>query len=115
MRVIDPQEMERKVNRILSALPTEDRTYVSRLWSEWRASEPVVPLYMSWLNFALARGNDESLFDRRTISIRRIANEIRDMEVPKSTRQRIVAALSALATAFFLVIMALSRLVRASE
>ena len=86
------------------------------LWDEWLNTDPGPPFYQSWEEFATQHDDPLTLFDETRVYVKRVRNELRDMEVPKTFWQKAAKALAAAAGVFVLVFLALSRvLARASE
>jgi hypothetical protein len=109
------EEWERIIVRTIQGFPEPESDTILDLWYDWLASFPDEPYYKSWEEFTSLRDDPATLYSETRIYIKRVRNEIRDLEVPKSNRQRIVKALAAVASVFVVIFMAISRLFRASE
>ena len=109
------EEWERIIVRTIQGFPEPEREAIFDLWYDWLASFPVEPFYKSWEEFAAARDDPAALYSETRIYIKRVRNEIRDLEIPKTNRQRIVKALAAVASVFVVIFMAFTRLFSRSE
>jgi hypothetical protein len=109
------EELDARIHRLIDSFPQQHRSLILDLWSKWTATSPEPPFYLSWSKFASQTDDASMLYDENRIYVRRITNEIRDMEVPKTAWQKVAKALAAVASAFFVFIMALSRAARAAD
>ena len=78
-------------------------------------TNPEPPLYKSWSEFSLKLDDTEALYTERRVLLKRVTNELRDLEVPLSNWQKVAKALAAVASLFLVLFLALSRAFRIAE
>ncbi len=110
-----PTEWEEKLEKVIDGFPSPYDQSIRNLWEEWLASSPESPYYNSWSNFAVARDDQELLYSEKRIYVKRVTNELRELEIPLTTWQKVAKALAAVASIFLVIFLAISRVARATE
>ncbi|NWF95595.1 MAG: hypothetical protein HXY34_05600 [Candidatus Thorarchaeota archaeon] len=103
------------IGGIINEFPQPYRDATMRLWELWKNTDPTPPYYLSWSEFASNHDDAGALYTEQRVYNRRITNELRSLEVPRTLRQRVAHALAAVAGIFLVVFLALSRALRAAE
>ncbi|TFF91140.1 hypothetical protein EU545_05415 [Candidatus Thorarchaeota archaeon] len=110
-----PEEMEQRIRNTIDDFPSPYCEDIHSMWDTWLATNPEEPYYLSWSEFASKDEDDSSLFNEKRIYIKKVSNELRDLEVPKTFWQKVAKALAAVASMFLVIFLALSRVSRAAE
>jgi len=110
-----PSEWEEKVRGSIERFPSPHKETILSYWNEWLLTEPETPFYESWSQLASLKDNKEALYTEERVYIKRVANDLREFEVPLNTWQKVAKALAAVASIFLVVFLALSRVARASD
>ncbi len=108
-------EVEARISTVIDRFPEPHGAEIREIWSKWTSTNPEAPLHLSWSRYAADFEEQSLLYSERRVYLRRITNELRDAETPRNSWQRIAKALAAMASAFFLFFMALTRAARAAE
>lgn len=108
-------EWENSIRNTITSFPKPHRDTILEIWSEWLQTNPEPPLYESWSEFASLRDDPDSLFTETRIYIKRVTNELKDLEIPKTIWQKIAKALAAVASVFLVIFLAISRAFRSTE
>ena len=106
---------EEKVRKTIEGFPLAHRDDILKVWNEWLETNPEPPLYKSWSEFSLKLDDTEALYTERRVLLKRVTNELRDLEVPLSNWQKVAKALAAVASLFLVLFLALSRAFRIAE
>jgi hypothetical protein len=106
---------EDSILETIESFPTAHRDAILKIWYLWLDTTPEPPLYESWSEFSKQADDQEALFTERRVYLKRITNELRDMEVPLTMTQKIARALAAVASLFLVVFLAVSRAFRVAE
>ena len=109
------KDWETKVRRIIERFPTKHATTILNIWYDWLKTNPQSPFYTSWSDFASERDDSESLFTETRVYVKRVTNELRDLEIPNTLWQKVAKGLAAIASVFLVIFLAVSRIARASE
>ncbi|MHA1769915.1 MAG: hypothetical protein ACTSV3_08750 [Candidatus Thorarchaeota archaeon] len=109
------ENWEDKVRETIEGFPSTHRDDLLKLWHEWLKTDPQPPLYESWSEFALKTDDLEALYTERRIYLKRVTNELKAMEIPLRSWQKIAKALGAVASVFLIVFLAISRVFRVAE
>ncbi len=110
-----PDEWERKVRRAIDKYPSPIRDQVLAIWEEWLKSEPHAPFYINWNEFSSRYDDQEALYTDLRVYLKKVTNELKEFEVPPTMRQRVSKALAAIVSIILVILLALSRVARASE
>lgn len=110
-----PPEWDEKVRSTIQQFPQSYNHEILGIWEKWLASDPEPPYHFNWLEFSSHYDDVEELYTERRIYLKRVANELRDMEVPLTMWQKVAKALAAVASVFLVIFLALSRVARASD
>ena len=110
-----PNDWEKSVRDTIEHFPEPHRDKIAEAWYEWLQTNPEPPFHESWSDFSAMIDDHEVLFTETRVYLKRVTNELRDLEVPQTTWQKIAKALAAVASVFLVVFLALSRLARAAE
>ena len=110
-----PNDWENSVRDTIEHFPEPHRDKIAEAWYEWLQTDPEAPFHESWSEFSGRIDDREALFTETRVYLKRVTNELRDLEVPQTTWQKIAKALAAVASVFLVVFLALSRLARAAE
>lgn len=109
------ENWEKIIEQKIDGYPERERNAILEIWYDWLDSSPTVPYYESWEEFAAERDDPITLYSETRVYVKRVRNELRDMEIPQSNRQRIARALAAIASIFVVFFVAISRLLGRSE
>ena len=104
-----------KVRDTIEGFPEPHREEILQLWIEWLETSPESPLYESWVAFTSKADDEEALYTERRVYIKRVKNDLRDIEIPPKGWQKVAKALAAVASVFLVLFLALSRVFRAAE
>jgi hypothetical protein len=104
-----------KIRDTIEGFPEPHREEILQLWIEWLETSPESPLYESWVVFSTKADDEEALYTERRVYIKRVKNDLRDIEIPLKGWQKVAKALAAVASVFLVLFLALSRVFRAAE
>jgi hypothetical protein len=110
-----PVEWEDKITSTIQQFPSPYNKSILGVWEEWLKTDPESPFYENWTDFSSARDDEEALFTETRVYFKRVANELREREVPPTSLQKIAKALAAVASIFLVIFLAISRVARASD
>ena len=110
-----PQDWESRVRETINGLPSPHREEILEHWHGWLKTDPEPPLYQSWAEYSLKIDDQKALYTERRVHLRKIKNELREMEIPLTRWQRVAKALAAIASVFLVIFLALSRAMRVTE
>jgi hypothetical protein len=108
-------DWENKIRDTIERFPEPYRGEILSLWIEFLETNPEEPLYESWALFSSKADDEEALYTQRRVYLKRVKNDLREMEIPLKGWQKVAKALAAVASVFFVVFLALSRVFRAAE
>ncbi len=108
-------EWNSKIRDSIDGFPEPHRTTIHEIWEDWLETDPTKPYYESWSAFASKRDDSDALYTELRVHIKRVTNELRELEVPPTMWQKVAKALAAVASIFLVIILAISRVARASE
>lgn len=108
-------DWENKIRNTIEGFPEPHRNEILELWIEWLETEPQSPLYESWAEFSSKIDDDEALYTERRVYLKRIKNDLRDIEIPLKGWQKVAKGLAAVASVFLVLFLALTRVFRAAE
>ena len=110
-----PDDWENRVQDTINGLPSPHREEILEQWYEWLKTNPETPLYQSWTDHSSTIDDQEALYTERRVHLKKITNELRDMEIPMNRWQRVAKTLAAVASIFLVAFLALSRAMRVTE
>lgn len=108
-------DWDEKIRQTIDGFPEPHREEILQLWIEFLETNPAIPLYESWTAFSAKADDEEALYTQRRVYLKRVKNDLRDMEIPVKGWQKVAKALAAVASVFLVVFLALSRVFRATE
>jgi hypothetical protein len=108
-------DAEKQIVATIEEFPEPHRSNIMGLWNKWLATNPEPPFYSSWSDFSDQYDDSSSLYNEQRIYLKRVKNELRDLEVPLTLWQKIAKGLAAVASVFLVVFLALSRVARGSD
>jgi hypothetical protein len=109
------KEAERQIVSTIEEFPEPHRSNIMALWNEFVTTNPEPPFYSSWSEFSDQYDDSSSLYNEQRIYLKRVKNELRELEVPLTLWQKIAKGLAAVASVFLVVFLALSRVARGSD
>lgn len=110
-----PNDWETRVQEVIEGFPDPYREEILELYIEWIETSPEQPLYQSWTEYSSKIDDQEALYTERRIYLRKVANELRDTEIPLKRWQKVAKALAAVASVFLVIFLAISRAMRVTE
>jgi hypothetical protein len=110
-----PDDWESRVREAINGFPSPHREEILEQWNEWLNTNPEEPLYQSWTDYSSTIDDQEALYTERRVYLRKIANELREMEIPLTRWQKVAKTLAAIASIFLVAFLALSRVMRVTE
>ena len=111
-------EIENWENKILATIedfPDPYRGEIRQVFAEWIETNPQPPLYSNWAEFSSRFDDQEALYTERRVYLKRVKNDIRDLENPPKGWQKVAKVLAAVASIFLVVFLAISRVFRGAE
>jgi hypothetical protein len=110
-----PEDWESQIHETINGFPSPHREEIQEIWYEWLKSNPESPLYQSWAEYSSKIDDQEALYTEKRVYLKKVTNELREMEIPLKLWQRVAKALAAVASVFLVVFLALSRAMRVTE
>ena len=110
-----PDDWETRVQEVIEGFPDPYKREILELYVEWIETQPEQPLYESWKEYSSKIDDQEALYTERRIYLRKITNELRNMEIPLKRWQKVAKALAAVASVFLVIFLAISRAMRVTE
>lgn len=110
-----PEDWESRVRETINGFPSPHREEILEQCYEWFKTNPETPLYQSWMDYSSKIDDQEALYTERRVYLRKITNELREMEIPLTRWQRVAKVLAAVASVFLVMFLALSRAMRVTE
>jgi hypothetical protein len=110
-----PDDWESRVQNTINGFPSPHREEILEQWLEWVKTSPETPLYQSWDEYSSTIDDQEALYTERRVFLKKVRNELREMEIPLTRWQKVAKTLAAVASVFLVVFLALSRAMRVSE
>jgi len=108
-------DWETKIRNTIEGFPEPHRQEILQIWIEWLETEPQSPLYEGWTAFSSNFDDEKSLYTERRVYLKRVKNDLRDIEIPLKGWQKVAKGLAAVASVFLVLFLALSRVFRAAE
>jgi hypothetical protein len=106
---------EDRIERIIQTFPKTYRDDILKLWYSWLDTSPASPLHESWSEFSQQSDDQEALFSEKRVYLKRVRNELREIENPPGNLQKIAKALASVASLILVVFLAFSRVFRVAE
>lgn len=110
-----PHDWETQVRETINGFPSPYREEILEQWEKWLETNPESPFYDSWSEFSVAIDDQEALYTERRVYLRKVTNELRELEVPLTRWQRVAKALAAVASVILVIFLAISRAIRVTE
>lgn len=110
-----PNDWESRIREIIKGFPSPHREEILQLWNEWLKSKPEPPLYENWSIYSSKIDDQDALYTDTRVYLRKIKNELREMEIPLKLWQKVAKTLAAVASVFLVIFLALSRAMRVTE
>ncbi|TFG11980.1 hypothetical protein EU537_10915 [Candidatus Thorarchaeota archaeon] len=110
-----PIEWDEKVQDTIESFPQPYRSEILDIWNKWIAQSPETPYYENWNAFSMDWDDKQALYTEKRVYLKRVTNELQELEVPATIWQKVARALAAVASVFLVVFLALSRVARASD
>ena len=108
-------DWELKIRDTIEGFPEPHREEILQIWLDWLETNPESPLYESWTAFSSKTDDEEALYTERRVYLKRVKNDLRDIEIPLNGWQKVAKVLAAVASVFLVLFLALSRVFRATE
>jgi len=108
-------DWETKIRNTIEGFPEPHREEILEIWIRWLETNPEPPLYKSWQVFSASADDAEALYTERRVYLKRVKNDLRDMEIPLNGWQKVAKVLAAVASVFLVLFLAMSKLFRAAE
>ncbi|MHA2133351.1 MAG: hypothetical protein ACXAEN_11500 [Candidatus Thorarchaeota archaeon] len=108
-------EWEDRVRTTIERFPSPYREDILDMWIDWLGTDPQPPFYLSWSEYSAEKDDSEALYTEIRVYLKRVANELRDNELPKTFWQKMAKGLAAIASMFLVIFLALSRVARGSD
>ncbi len=108
-------EIIESVKKKIEEFPEPHRSEVLDLWDEWLDTNPKSPLYVNWAEFSSRFDDQTVLFTERRVFLKRVKNELRELEVPLKAWQKVAKGLAAVASVFLIIFLAISRVFRVTD
>ena len=106
---------ENKIQSTIEGFPEPYKEEILQLFFEWIKTNPQSPLYSNWLDFSAKIDDQTELYTERRVYLKRVKNELRDLENPPKRWQKAAKALAAVASIFLVIFLAISRVFRGAE
>lgn len=106
---------ENRIQTTIESFPQPYRDEILQLFFEWIETDPQSPLYSDWTEFSNKIDDQSALYTEKRVYLKRVKNELRDMENPPKKWQKAAKALAAVASVFLVIFLAISRVFRGAE
>ena len=110
-----PTDWEEKIEKVIQSFPPPHKSSISAIWDEWLNTNPEPPYHSDWSDFSSIKDDHEALYTETRVYMKKVANELRELEVPLTTWQKVAKAFAAVASLFLVIFLAISRVARASD
>ncbi len=110
-----PNEWETRVQKVIEGFPDPHNDEILGVYFEWIETNPMQPLYQSWVEYSSKIDDHEALYTERRVYLKKVTNVLREMEIPLKRWQKIAKALAAVASIFLVIFLALSKAMRMNE
>lgn len=109
------RDWETQIRDTINGFPSPYREEILEHWNKWLETNPESPLCDSWSEHASIIDDQEALYTERRVYIRKVTNELRELEIPLTRWQKVAKILAAVASVFLVIFLAISRAVRVTE
>lgn len=106
---------ENKIYATIEGFPEPYRDEILELFTEWIDTNPEPPLYSKWEDFSAKIDDRNALYTEKRVYLKRVKNDIRDLEIPPRKWQKVAKVLAAVASVFLVIFLAISRVFRGAE
>ncbi|TFG34272.1 hypothetical protein EU527_04440 [Candidatus Thorarchaeota archaeon] len=106
---------EKKIQTTIEGFPEPYRGEILQLFGEWLSTKPQPPLYSNWTEYSSKIDDQEALYTERRVYLKRVKNDLRDMEIPPKRWQKVAKSLAAVASVFLVIFLAISRVFRGAD
>ncbi len=106
---------ENQVQATIESFPEPYREEILQLFFEWINTDPESPLYSNWAEFSSKIDDQNALYTEKRVYLKRVKNDLRDLEHPPKRWQKVAKALAAVASVFLVIFLAISRVFRGAE
>jgi hypothetical protein len=113
--MIGTNDWETRIQEMIQGFPDPHREEILETYIEWIETNPEQPLYQSWAEYSSKIDDQEALYTERRVYLKKVANELREMEIPPTRWQRIARVLASVASVFLVIFLAISRAMRVTE
>ncbi len=110
-----PEDWEIRVKEVIEEFPEPHKEEILKVYIEWIETNPEPPLYQEWTKYSSKIDDQEALYTERRVYLKRVTNELREMEIPLTRWQRVAKVIAAVASVFLVIFLALSRAMRVTE
>ncbi|MFX1483226.1 MAG: hypothetical protein ACFFCP_08555 [Promethearchaeota archaeon] len=110
-----PEDWESQVQEVIEGFPAPHREEILEIYLEWIKTKPEQPLYQNWSEYSLQFDDQEELYTEKRVYLKRITNELRELEIPLKGWQKVAKVLAAIASVFLVIFLAISRAMRVTE
>ncbi|MGY5864497.1 MAG: hypothetical protein RTV41_07815 [Candidatus Thorarchaeota archaeon] len=108
-------DWETRIQEVIEGFPAPHRDEILELYIEWIETNPEEPLYQGWSEYSSKFDDQEALYTERRVYLKKVTNELREMEIPLKRWQKVARALAAVASVFLVIFLAISRAMRVTE
>jgi hypothetical protein len=108
-------DWEARVQDVIEGFPAPHREEILEVYIEWIDTNPEEPLYQNWAEYSTRIDDQEALYTERRVYLKKVTNELREMEIPLKRWQKVARALAAIASVFLVIFLAISRAMRVTE
>ena len=108
-------DWETRVREVIEGFPAPHREEILQVYHEWLGTSPEEPLYQSWTEYSSKIDDQEALYTDRRVYLKKVTNELREMEIPPTRWQKVARVLAAVASVFLVIFLAISRAMRVTE
>ncbi len=106
---------ENKIQATIESFPEPYRAEILQLFFEWVETNPEPPLYSNWAEFSVKIDDQTALYTEKRVYLKRVKNDLRDLEHPPKRWQKAAKVLAAVASVFLVIFLAISRVFRGAE
>jgi hypothetical protein len=110
-----PQDWETQIRETIKGFPSPHREEILEQWEKWLKTNPESPFYDSWSENSAVIDDQEALYTEQRVYLRKVTNELRELEIPLTRWQRVAKVLAAVASVFLVIFLAISRAIRVAE
>ena len=108
-------DWETKIRTTIEGFPEPYNKEILQVFTDWIRTDPQPPLYLNWATYSTSIDDQEALYTERRVYLKRVKNDLRDMEIPPKRWQKVAKALAAVASIFLVIFLAISRVFRGAE